>query len=128
MNRLLIFAILIISTLPLCAQCRAPNAAELAQKVVSIISGDKAKTQTYCQVLDLSDELDQVDRHKDRKKAEDLSQKIDELQKNLAPNISRCSRPLKTWIQIPKTARRLCRSLISSTVPARTNSDVLIRD
>ena len=85
MNRLLIFAILIISTLPLYAQGRAPNAAELAQKVVNIISGDKAKTQTYCQVLELSDELDQVDRHKDRKKAEDLSQKIDELQKKLGP-------------------------------------------
>jgi hypothetical protein len=41
------------------------------------------------------------------------------LQKNLAPNTSRCSRPLRTWIQIPKTVRRLCRSLISSTVPAR---------
>jgi hypothetical protein len=125
MNRLLIFAILIISTLPLYAQGQAPNAAELAQNVASIISGDRPKTQTYCQVLDLSDELDQVDRHKDRKKAEDLSQKIDELQKNLAPNISRCSRPLRTWIQIPKTVRRLCRSLINSTVPARTNSDVL---
>src|SRR6516164_3054148 len=83
LNRLLIFAILIISTLPLCAQCRAPNAAELAQKVVSIISGDKAKTQTYCQVLDLSDELDQVDQQKDREKAQELSRKISELQKKL---------------------------------------------
>ena len=85
MNWLLIFAILIISTLPLYAQGQPPNAAELAQKVVSIISGDRAKTQTYCQVIDLSDELDQVDRRQDRKKAEDLSQKIDELQKELGP-------------------------------------------
>src|SRR6516164_9439129 len=85
MNRLLILGILIISTAPLFAQAQQPNAAELAQKVVSIIGGDKAKTQTYCQVLDLSDELDQVDRHQDRKKAEDLSQKIDELQKKLGP-------------------------------------------
>ena len=85
MNQLLIFAILIISTLPLYAQGQAPNAAELAQKLVSIISGDRVKTQTYCEVLDLSDELDQVDRHQDRKKAEDLSQKIDELQKKLGP-------------------------------------------
>jgi hypothetical protein len=82
-NRLLIFAILIISTLPLYAQGQAPNAAELAQKVVGIIAGDKTKTQTYCQVHDLSDELDQVDQLKDSKKAEDLSQKINELQKNL---------------------------------------------
>ena len=62
-----------------------PNAAELAQKVVGIVGGDKTKTQTYCQVLDLSDELDQVDRQKDREKAEDLSQKINELQKTLGP-------------------------------------------
>ena len=128
MKRLLIVVILIIGTLPLYGQGHQPNSTELAQKVVGIIAGDKTKTQTYCQVLDLSDELDQVDQPKDRKKAEDLSQKINELQKTLAPNTSRCSRPLWTWIQIPKTARRLCRSLISSTVPARTNSDVLIRD
>ena len=85
MNRLLILGILIISTAPLFAQAQQPNAAELAQKVVGIIAGDKTKTQTYCQVLDLSDELDQVDQKKDRKKAEDLSQKINELQKKLGP-------------------------------------------
>src|SRR5262252_3250027 len=83
MNRLLILAILIIS--PLFAQAQQPNAAELAQKVVSIISGDKAKTQTYCQILDLSDELDQADQQKDREKAGQLSQKINELQKKLGP-------------------------------------------
>jgi hypothetical protein len=85
MNRLLIIAIFIISTAPLFAQAQQPNAAELAQKVVSIISGDKAKTQTYCQTLDLSDELDQTDQQKDREKAEELSQKINELQKKLGP-------------------------------------------
>src|SRR5215813_15483451 len=85
MNRLLILGILIISTAPLFAQAQQPNAAELAQKVVSIISGDKAKTQTYCQILDLSDELDQADQQKDREKAEWLSQKINELQKKLGP-------------------------------------------
>ena len=85
MKRLLILGILIISTAPLFAQAQQPNAAELAQKVVSIISGDKAKTQTYCQILDLSDELDQADQQKDREKAGQLSQKINELQKKLGP-------------------------------------------
>ena len=88
MNRLLIGAILIISTARLYAQGQQPDAAKLkadARNVVSIITRDKAKSQTYCQVLDLSDELDQVDRHKDPKKAEDLSQKVDDLQKNLGP-------------------------------------------
>ena len=94
MNRLLILGILIISTAPLFAQAQQPNAAELAQKVVSIISADKAKTQTYCQILDLSDELDQVDQadqQKDREIAEWLSQKINELQ--------------KTWSRIPRAAQ-----------------------
>ena len=85
MNRSLIAAILIIGTLPQYAQAQQPNAAELAQKVVGIIAGDKTKTQTYCQVVDLSDELDQVDQKKEGKKAEDLSQKINELQKSLGP-------------------------------------------
>jgi hypothetical protein len=88
MKRLLIVGILIISAAPLYAQNEQPDMAKLkadAQKVASIITGDTAKTQTYCQVLDLSDELDQVDEHKDPKKAEDLSQKIDDLQKKLGP-------------------------------------------
>jgi flagellar motility protein MotE (MotC chaperone) len=85
MNRLLIPGILIISTAPLFAQTQQPNAAELAQKVVSIISGDKAKIQTYCQILDLSDELDMTDQQKDRDKTEELSQKINALQKKLGP-------------------------------------------
>ena len=84
MNRLLILGIMIISTAPPFAQAEQPNAAELAQRVVSIISGDKAKTQIYCQILDLSDELDQAGQQKDEK-AEALSQKINELQKKLGP-------------------------------------------
>jgi hypothetical protein len=85
MNRLLIVVILIIGTLPPYGQGQQPNTAEFAQKVAGIIAGDKTKTQTYCQVHDLSNELDQVDQRKDSKKAEDLSQKINELQKNLGP-------------------------------------------
>jgi hypothetical protein len=87
LNGLLTVAILLVSTAPLFAQAQ-PDAAKLkadAQKVVSIITGDKAKTQIYCQVLDLSDELDQINRHNDPKKVEDLSQKIDDLQKKLGP-------------------------------------------
>ena len=84
----LIVAVLLIGAAPLFAQAQEPDVAKLkadAQKVVSIISGDKAKTQTYCQILDLSDELDQADQQKDREKAGQLSRKINELQKKLGP-------------------------------------------
>ena len=53
MCRLLIVVISTISTMPLSAQGQQPDPAKLkadAQKVVSIISSDKAKTQTYCQL------------------------------------------------------------------------------
>jgi hypothetical protein len=69
-NRPLIAGILIISTAPLLAQAQQPDTAKLkadAQNVVSIIKGDKAKAQTYCQILNLGDELDDVDEQKDRK-------------------------------------------------------------
>jgi hypothetical protein len=85
MNRLLIVGILIISTMPLAAQGQQPDPAKLkadAQKVVSIISSDQAKSQIYCQITDLGDQLDQ---EKDEKKAEALVQKMNELGKQLGP-------------------------------------------
>ena len=77
MNRLLIVGILIISTAPLFAQAQ-PDPAKLkadAQKVVSIISGDKAKAQAYCQIANLGDQIGEADQQKDRKKGEALTQK-----------------------------------------------------
>ena len=88
MNRLLIVAILIISRAPLYAQGEQPNIAKLkadAQKVVSIISGYKAKTQTYCQINNLGEQIGEANEEQDNKKAEALSQKVIELEKNLGP-------------------------------------------
>ncbi len=71
--------------MPLYAQGDQPNTAELkarAQKVVSIISGDKAKSQIYCQISALGDKIDQ---EKDRKKAEELLQKMNDLEQQLGP-------------------------------------------
>jgi len=88
LNGLLIVAILLISTAPLYAQPKQQNAAKLkedARNVVGIIGGDKAKTQAYCQIIDLTAQLDQANREKDRKKAKALSQKMDQLQKQLGP-------------------------------------------
>jgi hypothetical protein len=85
MNRPLIVSILLLSAVPEYAQGQQPNTAKLkadAQRVVSIISHDKAKSQIYCQIADLGDKIDQ---EKDRKKAESLLQKMNELQKQLGP-------------------------------------------
>src|SRR5215467_2495122 len=87
-NGLLIVAICLISTAPLYAQRQQQNAAKLkadARNVVGTIANDKAKTQAYCQTLDLARQLERADQEKDRKKAGVLSQKIIQLQKLVGP-------------------------------------------
>ena len=97
MNRLLIVGILIISTVPVYAQGQQQNFDKLkedARNAVGIIGADKHKTQTFCQILELR-ERQQADeennknkktkKHKGKNKTEALSQKIDQLQKQLGP-------------------------------------------
>ena len=89
MNPKLIIAILMIVALPLCAQAQKPSAAKVTkaavQKVVKIISGDKAKTQTYCDIGKLNEQIEEADEKKDIKRTEELSQQIDALGKKLGP-------------------------------------------
>ena len=89
MNRLLILLIVgisIISTVPLYAQRQQQNVAKLkadAKKVVSIISGDKAKTQSYCEARDIATQIVQAVQQKDKANLEELDDKLTEQQKNL---------------------------------------------
>jgi chromosome segregation ATPase len=88
LNRLLIVTILVISTAPLYAQRQQQNVVKLkadARNLVGIIGGDKAKTQAYCQILDLTAQLDRANQEKDSRKMKALSQKMDQLQKQLGP-------------------------------------------
>ena len=88
MNGLALLAILLLSTVPLYAQAQQPGTAKLkadAQKVVGSIRGDKAKSQTYCELDTLSGQIDQAAQRKDTKKVDALSQRADELEKQLAP-------------------------------------------
>ena len=74
LNRLLIVAILLISTPPLYAQRQQQNVTKLkadAQKVVSIISADEAKTQTYCEARGIAKQIVQAGQQKDNEKAEE---------------------------------------------------------
>jgi hypothetical protein len=88
MSRLLIIGVLLNSALTLYAQAQQPDTAKLkadAQKVVSIIRGDKARTQAYCQINSLGGEVDMAAQAKDEQKADVLTKKINELEKQLGP-------------------------------------------
>jgi hypothetical protein len=88
MNGLLILRILMISTAPLFAQGAQPDAAKLkadARNVVGIIGGDKAKTQTYCQIAIVGEQMNEAVQTKDKKKFDELAQKLPQLEKNLGP-------------------------------------------
>ena len=101
----LIVAILAIAAVPVCAQAQAPNPpksskpakaapaapaapatkAAAAQKVVKSISSDKAKTQTYCDIGKLGDQIEEAEQKKDMKKIDELNQKMEDLAKKLGP-------------------------------------------
>ena len=91
MNRLLIVAILLTSTVPLCAQRQQQNVAKLkadARNLVGIIGSDKTKTQTYCQIDDLTEQLDQAVEKRDTKTAKALVGRIAELTKKMGPEFA----------------------------------------
>jgi hypothetical protein len=91
MNRSLIVAISLICAAPLYAQDQQQNVTKLkadARNLVGIIGSDKTKTQTYCQIDDLSEQLDQAIQKKERKKAKTLAEKIAELNKEMGPEFA----------------------------------------
>jgi mevalonate kinase len=89
MNPKLIVAVFVIAAVPVYAQAQKPSTAKVTtadvQKVVTLISGDKAKTQTYCDIGKLNEQIEEANEKKDIKKTEELSQQIDALGKKLGP-------------------------------------------
>ncbi|MFZ0054135.1 MAG: hypothetical protein WAL09_04900, partial [Pseudolabrys sp.] len=101
----LIVAALAIATVPASAQAQAPNPpksskpakpakaapaapaskAAAAQKLVKTISTDKAKTQTYCDIGKLGEQIEEAEQKKDLKRIDDLNRKMDELATKLGP-------------------------------------------
>jgi hypothetical protein len=78
----LIVAILLIAAVPV-AQAQNPRVSTVdAEKVVTIIRGDKAKTQTYCEIGKLSKQIQQA---KDKKMVDELFERIDKLEETLGP-------------------------------------------
>jgi hypothetical protein len=76
-------AILAISAAPMHAQAHQPSAGMLkaeARNFFKIISGDKRKSQTYCKIVELND---QIDEKEDPIEARKLTRKRDKLEEKL---------------------------------------------
>ena len=82
-------AILLIAAVPAYAQAQSRSTPKVtkgdAQKVATIIRSDKAKTQTYCEINKVSDQMNQAYGKNDKKTVDELSQKIERLEKILGP-------------------------------------------
>jgi hypothetical protein len=105
MNFKLIVAVLAIAVVPVCVEAQAPNppkpskpakaapaapaapvtTAAAAQKVVKAISGDKAKTQTYCDIGKLGNEIENAEQKKDMSKIDELNKQMDGMATKLGP-------------------------------------------
>ena len=89
MNLKVIVTIFLLAAVPVYAQAQNSGTARVskgdAQKVVTIISGDKAKTKTYCDIRKLSEQIEEASAKKDGKTVNELSQKIETLEKTLGP-------------------------------------------
>jgi hypothetical protein len=85
----LVVAILLIAAVPVYAQAQSPSAPKVskgdAQKVAKIIRGDKAKTQAYCEINKVSEQMNQAYGKNDKKRVDELSQEIERLGKILGP-------------------------------------------
>ena len=89
MNLRLVVTILVIAAAPICAQAQKPTPAKVtkadAQKVLRIISSDKAKTRIYCEMANLGNQLEQANETGDSKKFDALFQRMYELGEKLGP-------------------------------------------
>jgi wobble nucleotide-excising tRNase len=80
-------AILVIAAVPAYEQAQTRSTPKVtksdAQKVATIIRSDKAKIKTYCEINKISDQMNQAYGKNDKKTVDELSQKIDRLEKIL---------------------------------------------
>jgi len=96
MNLKLVIAISALVAIPALAQAQGgpppdapkPSKADV-QKVVQIISADKAKTQTYCDLSKLNDAMMAADQKKDTKALDALGNQADTLIDKLGPEYSK---------------------------------------
>jgi hypothetical protein len=91
-----IVAILLAAAVPEYAHAQNLRAnKDDAQKVVTIISSDSAKIQTYCDIKKLAKQVDQAYEKKGDKMADELSQKIDAMVETFGPEYATLIRGLQ---------------------------------
>jgi hypothetical protein len=101
MNLKLLVAITAIAALPFMAHAQQgnrnqppppagpkPTSADV-QRVVAIITADKAKTRAYCDMIALEDQISQAEQAKDGKKAEQLANQADQVAQKLGPEYNK---------------------------------------
>jgi hypothetical protein len=88
----LVVAIAALAAMPIVALAQAPKGpppkaptkAEI-QKVVAMISADKAKVKAYCDIGSLYEQMDQAEQKKDQKKMQDIGKQLEALNQKLGP-------------------------------------------
>lgn len=88
MRHRFVVAVIAIAAVPVCAlaQGNPPKASKAdVQKVVAMISADKAKTKTYCDMTKMGEQIEAADQAKDTKKVDALSKQMDEMGQKLGP-------------------------------------------
>jgi peptidoglycan hydrolase CwlO-like protein len=101
---------LVIISLPVCAHAQNPTAAKVtnadAQKVIKMIESDKAKLQIYCDIVEINDQIDETD-PKDKKKIDELDQRMDELAAKLGPEYVALAGGLEEMDQNSKDSKEI---------------------
>jgi hypothetical protein len=96
MNLKLLVTVSLFAAVPMVAMAQQKNGppppsapkptVAAAQKVVQMISGDKAKVQVYCDIGKLQDQMEQASKKKDNKALEALGAKVDALAQQIGPD------------------------------------------
>jgi hypothetical protein len=115
MNLKLVIAISALAAMPTVAHAQAgggpkPTKAD-AQKVVQIISSDKAKVATYCAIVKLGEQVDQAEQKKDQKKVEELGKQADAMGQKLGPEYVKLMTGLESVNPESKEGKELAAAL-----------------
>ena len=97
MNFKLVLAVSLCTALPMVAHAQQnrpaahapkPTVADV-QKLVQMISGDKAKLKVYCDIGKLQEQMEEAEEKKDEKAIEALNAKADSLAQQIGPEYTK---------------------------------------